>query len=169
MSKLVVTGFCLAKPSSLFFRNFFSHQFDDVIYVCEVVVAKIPLQNVENRNMPTFFSPLKNIRKVQLWLLLMDFFLLLNLFVAPIKISVWPSQIFYVFRLIFQHHEHVVLKSNDQIIFFFFKKFTSHPDLRLVVEKRVGYIWVPEILIDDWFHKVNMMLNMFLVFGEQIK
>ena len=41
--------------------------------------------------------------------------------------------------------------------------------MRLKATKRVEYIWVPQILIDDWVQKGHPTLNMFSVFGEQIK
>ena len=36
-------------------------------------------------------------------------------------------------------------------------------------QKRVDYIWVPEILMDDWVHKRHTKLNMLPVFIEQIR
>ena len=41
--------------------------------------------------------------------------------------------------------------------------------LWLGAKKKVGYIWVPDILIDDWVHKGHTKLNMFPVFVEQNK
>ena len=42
-------------------------------------------------------------------------------------------------------------------------------NLVLEAKKRVKYIWVPETIIDDWVHKGHTSLNVFSVFGEQIK
>ena len=39
----------------------------------------------------------------------------------------------------------------------------------LEAEKMVEYIWVPEIITYDWVRKGQTKLNMYLVFGEQIK
>ena len=36
-------------------------------------------------------------------------------------------------------------------------------------KKRVKFIWVPEIMINDLVHKGHTKLNMLSVFGEQIK
>ena len=39
----------------------------------------------------------------------------------------------------------------------------------LEAKKRVEYIHVPKIMIDDWLNKGNTNLNMFFVVGEQIR
>ena len=50
-----------------------------------------------------------------------------------------------------------------------FKKLTQCHDLWLKAKKRVKYIWVPEIMIDELVHIGQTKLYMFSVFSERFK
>ena len=117
--------------------------------------------------MPRFFQHQRILSRLKLWLLLVDFilfFLILTFYLVHTKIYLWPKNFFLVFFSIFQHHEKVVLKSNDMRNHFF-----PFFDLSLEAKKRVEFIWVPEIMPDDRARKGQTKLNMFSILDEQIK
>ena len=68
---------------------------------------KMVSQNLDEGNIPRFLQHCKFLPKLQFWLLLVDFLKILSPHVVPTKIFVWPSQIFYLFSLTFQHHKKV--------------------------------------------------------------
>ena len=72
------------------------------------------------------------------------------------------------FSSIFQYHEIIVKRKKDQKKFLFLnfwlivRIYDSRPN------KGGIYIWVPQILIDDWVQKGHTKLNLFPVFVDQI-
>ena len=137
--------------------------------MCKVVVAKIWSRNLERRNMHRFFSP-----RLRLWMVYGSMFIshkwlqiqimtgrpqapgaplgasggifpIITLYVVHTKIFVWPSQMFSLFSSIFQHHEKVVEKNNDQRNHFF-KTFDSMSWVVTLGQKEGG------IYLSPWNH-----------------
>ena len=60
-------------------------------YMCEVEVVKIQYHNIENSNMPRFLQHWRILPKLQLWRLLVNFFML-SLHVVYVKKSLYDRQ-----------------------------------------------------------------------------
>ena len=112
--------------------------------------------------MPRFFQHWRSLPRLKLWLLLVEFLQILTLYVVHTKIFVWPSRIFLVFSSIFFTAWKSCVKEQ-------WPKKSPFSYFVTWGKKRVEYIWVPEIRTHYQLCKGQTKLNIYSVFGYQIK